>query len=175
MGRVVVCRQLPCKIYPVVHAATPPWLERAAPFIVGIFILLVSVATTHQVIKQTKEYILRKWTSEELASIAPHLSPETQFLGLPWVVDAAQIPALLGTPLVGLFILKPINYVALIVIYTGVLAIGLLIFFYFIQKVPVIDYEDLGLDVLGYRISLVVLGGIGLNLACAVVAAVVVT
>lgn len=147
------------------------WLERAAPFLIGIFILLVSVPATHQVVKQASENVLKRWTQEQLHAQEPEQSPETQVLSFPWVVDSAQIPAILGTPLAGLFIIDHANFYNFIILYTGVLTGGLLLFFYFLQKVPVDDYGAFGKRVLGYRVSPMIICGIGLNLLCAVLAA----
>lgn len=167
------CIHLPCLIPGLPHTASYSWLGRMAPFLLGIFILVVSVTTTHQVIKQANDYIVRKWPAEWLNKIPANLHPATQLQGLPWVVDAVQIPAILGTPLAGLFILKPINYIVLIIVYTGVLAAGLSLFFYFIQKVEPIDYHEKGFERLGYRVSWVVAIGIAVNAMCAALALVV--
>jgi hypothetical protein len=173
MDNVVLCARLPCALHPVlvVHSVASP-LERATPFLIGILILLVSVVTTHEVIRRAEDYLLKPWSTQELDQFKPHLSPRTYVLGLPWVVDVAQIPALLGTPLAGIFVLKHANFILL---YTAVLAVGLMVFFYFLQKVAVNKYRELGLKVLGYRVSLLVIGGIALNLVCAALAAWVVT
>jgi hypothetical protein len=167
MGVVALCTHLPCKLYPVVNTPTSS-LGRATPFLIGIVILLVSVVTTHEVIRHAEEHVLKSWTPEALGKLKPHRSPETYVLGLPWVVDVAQMPALLGTPISGLFVLKHTNFLLL---YTVVLAIGMVIFFYCLQKVPVNSYGQYAHYVLGYRVSLLVIGGVGLNLVCAALAA----
>jgi hypothetical protein len=163
MGVVLtLCYQLPCKL-PLVVQAPSTRLERVAPFLLGIFILAVSVMTTHEVIERTTNHLLGGHTKDELDSIKPNLSPKTYVLGLPWVVDVAQIPALLGTPLAGLFVLKHNDF---LVLYTAVLTAGLMIFFYFLRKVPVNDYRKWGYEVVGYRVSVLVIGGIALNAVC---------
>jgi hypothetical protein len=147
-----------------VHTGTTH-LERAAPFFIGIFILIVSVVTTHEVIERVEDELEGGRTKAELDKIKPDLAPSTYALSLPWVADVAQIPALLGTPLSGLFLVNHANF---IILYTAVLAAGLLVYFYFLRMVPINDYRKWGKKVLKYRVSLLVMGGLVLNAVCGV-------
>lgn len=170
MGSVVLCRHLPCLLRPVIHVNEPlsGW-DRATPFLIGIMILLVSIATTRAVIEKAEERMTRGWTPSKLqeTGVAPPESPHTHILGLTWVADVAQIPALLGTPLVGLFILK---HHIVILLYTGVLAAGLIVFFCFYLMKEIGDYERYSKTYHGFRFTVITGGAILVNLVCAAIA-----
>jgi hypothetical protein len=172
MGTVTLCTHLPCKVDIVVHvvtrAAHPSGFTLAAPFLLTSFIIVLSVVTTHAVVSRGESWMTKDWTPDELKDVEAHQSPQTYAQTLPWVVDAAQIPAILGTPLAGIFVLEKKN---VLVFYTAVLGIGAIVFFYFLMKVKAYDYSERGLKLLGYRVSPLAIGGIILNLVCAVLAA----
>lgn len=168
MGLVVICRKLPCVFHPRLHEAVP-WWEPATPFLVGVLILLVSIGTTRAVAEKAEERMTKGWTTEMLreAGIDPKKSPYTHVLALAWVIDVSQIPALLGTPLAGLFIL---DHRIVLLPYTAVLAAGLIVYFGFYLMKDINGYETLGREYRGYRFSLITCGAILLNLVCALIA-----
>jgi hypothetical protein len=148
--------------------ATTHW-DRATPFLIGIILLIITVVTTKAVIEKAEARIMRNWTPELLKQLEsdPKTSPKTGILSLTWVVDAAQIPVLLGTPLVGLFALE--HHVN-VVLYTAVMAAGIVVFLivYLIKEIT--DYDRLRLEYRGLRLSIITGGGILVNLVCAVIA-----
>jgi hypothetical protein len=165
-----LCWHFPCPIYhppPAFHH----WWEPATPFLVGILILLVSIATTRAVVEKAEKHMTKDWTPEMLrkAKIKPKRSPYTHVLDLGWVVDVAQIPALLGTPLAGLFIL---DRRVILLPYTAVLAAGLIVFFGFYLMDEVHTYERFAPVYKGYRFSVITCGAIFLNFICAIIAVV---
>lgn len=170
MDSITICQHLPCVVHPVIqlHETTPRW-ERATPFLIGILILCISIVTTHAVVEKAEARMTSGWTPDLLkkAGIDPTMSPHTHVLGLAWVVDVAQIPALLGTPLVGLFILK---HHIILLIYTAVMAVGIIVFLIFYLMKKITDYDRLNIKYRGYRVSIVVGGGILVNLLCAALA-----
>jgi hypothetical protein len=172
MDQITVCRHLPCLLHPViqVHEATSR-SERATPFLIGVLLLLITIVTTRAVIEKAEARITHGWTPELLreAGIDPTMSPNTHVLGLAWVVDVAQIPVLLGTPLVGLFILK--HHID-VLLYTTVMAAGIIVFLIFYLMKQINDYDRLNIEYRGHRLSLITGGGIMVNLLCAVLAVV---
>jgi hypothetical protein len=136
---------------------------------VGALILLVSIATTRAVAEKAEERMTRGWTDDMLqkAGIRPTTSPHTHVLGLAWVIDVAQIPALLGTPLAGLFVF---GRRAVLLPYTAVLAGGLIVFMTFYLMQDINTYERFTRTYRGYRFSAITSGAILLNLVCALVA-----
>jgi hypothetical protein len=168
MGQVVACRHAPCVHYFVLAATTSRW-DRATPFLIGIILLIITVVTTKAVIEKAEARITRDWTPEMLKLLErdSKKSPKTALLSLTWLADAAQIPVLLGTPLVGLFILE--HHVN-VVLYTAVMAAGIVVFLiaYLMQEIT--DYDRLRLEYRGLRLSIITGGGILVNLACAVIA-----
>ncbi len=103
------------------------------------------------------------------AEIKPKRSPYTHVLDLGWVADVAQIPALLGTPLVGLFIL---DRRIILLPYTAVLAAGLIVYFGFYLMKEIHTYERFCREYKGYRFSVITCGAICLNVICAIIAVV---
>jgi hypothetical protein len=172
MDRIVICQHLPCLLHPVIQIqeTTPRW-ERATPFLIGILILLLSIVTTRAVVEKAEARMTEGWTPDTLreAGIDPARSPNTQVLGLAWVVDVAQIPALLGTPLVGLFILK---HHIVILLYTAVMIAGMIVFLIFYLMKEITDYDRLNIKYRGFRVSIITGGAILVNTLCAVLAVV---
>jgi hypothetical protein len=175
MGRLVVCRHLPCYLHPHLFLGqgwvhqTNHWWEPATPFLVGILILLVSIPTTRAVAEKAEARITKGWTPAMLkaADAKPKQSPHSHVLALAWIIDVAQIPALLGTPLAGLFIF---DRRIVLLPYTTVLAAGLIVFMVFYLMKDIDSYERFCREYKGYRISVVTSGALLLNLVCAVIA-----
>jgi hypothetical protein len=170
MGQIVVCRQLPCALHPVlwvhhlvvqVHDSASR-IDRATPFLIGICLLVITAGTTKLVIDKAERHIREEWkpvdeTNEQNIHILP----------LNWVVDVAQIPVLLGTPLVGLFILQhQINALS----YTAVMTGGIVAFVIVLSVKQINDYGRFDFKIGRIRVGIITAGGIFVNLVCAVIA-----
>jgi hypothetical protein len=155
----------------VAHPAQASKLELAAPFLITILIILVSIAIYHEIVVRLELHYSRDWTERELKEIDPDRAPGTYALSSLWVIDAAQLPTILGTPLGGLFILRKVYTTEFLVFYTAVLAFGLIFSLYFLRQVRINRYPGRGPRLAGYRVSPVAIGGIALNIVCAVIAA----
>ena len=148
-----------------VHDAPPSQLELAAPFLIMALIILVSVFIIHEVILKLEAYLAGDWTEAELLRIDADRAPSTHALAALWAIDAAQIPAIIGAPAASLFILRKAYTTGFLVIYTTVLAGGLIFFFVFLRQVKIQAYPGRGCELLGVRFSPLAIGGIALNLA----------
>jgi hypothetical protein len=156
------------------QAAAVSKLELAAPFLITILIITVSVGVYNEIAQRLELYFAHDWTQEELDEVDPDRAPSSYALASVWAMDAAQIPTIIGTPAASLFILHKNYTTGFLVFYTGVLTFGLMFFFYFLRQVRIHRYSARGLRLAGFRISLLALGGIGFNGACAIIAAYVV-
>jgi hypothetical protein len=176
MGALVVakCQRLPCEIRAYQHlphhTGGASTFELALPFLITIFIILLTVATTNEVKVRGEGKLTEGWTKTELEEIAADRSPETYAQAFPWVVDAAQIPSVIGTPLVGLLVLRRTYQLEFIVLYLLVVVIGIMVFVHFLRKVDIYRYKDRGHKRLGYQVSPLALGGLALNTVAILVA-----
>lgn len=173
---VAICDRLPCEVraysHPVHHGG-PATIVLILPFLITILIIVLTVVTSNEVKVRGEQHFREGWTEKELEEVDSHRSPNTYAQALPWVVDAAQIPAVIGTPLVGLLVLRKTYQLEFIVAYLSLIIIGIGVFVHFLRKVDISDYPDKGRKVWGYQVSPLALGGLALN-ALAIIVAVVV-
>jgi hypothetical protein len=93
------------------------------------------------------------WTEQDLDQVEADRSPRTHAQAFPWVAGAAQIPAIIGTPLVGLLVLRPEYQLGFIFAYIVAIGLGITLFVHFLRKVDIYRYKDKGRHWLGYQIS----------------------
>jgi hypothetical protein len=163
---VAKCQQLPCEIkafshFP--HPGGPPTFELVLPFLITIFIIVLTVVLSNQVKERAEAHLKEGWTVPELDEVEGHKSPETYAQAFPWVVDAAQIPSLIGTPLAGLLVLRSTFQLEFITAYFGVIVVGIILFVHFLRVVDIYGYKDKGMELFGYQVSPLAIGGIVLN------------
>ena len=136
--------------------------DRATPFLIGICLLVVTVGTTKMVLEKAEARIRAEWKPVDEEKEA-----ETHLLPLAWLVDVAQIPVLLGTPLVGLFILqRHINGLS----FTAVLSGGIVIFAIVFTAKRINQYSRFDLKIGPLSVGIITLSGILVNAACAAIA-----
>jgi hypothetical protein len=136
--------------------------DHATPFLIGICLLLITVGTTKAIVKKAEAGIREEWTPVNQKKKA-----KTHLLPMAWVVDVAQIPVLLGTPLVGLFILQHhINGLS----FTAVMSVGIIAFMVVFSTDEINDYSRFDIKVGPLTVGIITLGGILVNLVCAVIA-----
>jgi hypothetical protein len=174
---VATCQRLPCEIRAYSHLPQhtgPSTFELVLPFIITILIIILTVVTTNEVKVRAEGHLTADWSKDELDEIDADRSPKTYAQAFPWVVDAAQIPAVIGTPLVGLLVLRQTYQLGFILGYLVAIGVGITLFVHFLRKVDIYRYKDKGHKLLGYQISPLALGALVLNAVAILVAAFVV-
>jgi hypothetical protein len=163
---VAICQRLPCEIraYPLPHHSGTPTFELLLPFIFTNLIIALTVVTTNEVKIRAESHLTADWTEQDLEQVDADRSPRTHAQAFPWVADAAQIPAIIGTPLVGLLVLRPDYQLGFIFAYIVAIGLGIMLFVHFLRKVDIYRYKDKGRHWFGYQISPLALGGFAWNI-----------
>jgi hypothetical protein len=123
-------------------AALDPRLTVALPFIVGA-ILLVAGSGVALLVEIRVQQALAEWAKADGGDTARLTSyaPETLARSVGWTTDAAQIVALVLTPILGLLLLEPSLSAGLGLLYILAFAVALVGEFCFLALVPVDRYH----------------------------------
>lgn len=147
----------------------------AAPFVMSIVILGLSVVLVPEITKRLEEHYTRGWLESEVHLVKSERTPSTHSKAAYWVVDIAQIPTIVGPPTAGLVVSHAAYSPTFLVIYTIILALGLGLFFYYNSRVAIADYWQKGIPIGPYHISPLIQGGILFNLIVGAAAILVAT
>jgi hypothetical protein len=149
------------KIVKIEHLAA---LEPAIPFLIAIIVLLLSAVLVEEITERLTKHFEEGWNEEELLNVLPDRSPKTHAQTASWIVDIAQIPAVIAPSAAGLIISYHAFESIFLTIYTVVFALGILAFCYYLRQVDILKYRTRGPKLLKYRLSPLVVGGTVLNL-----------
>jgi hypothetical protein len=140
----------------------------------SIVILVISVVIAPEIVKKLGEHYAEGWGQHEIRETKPDRTPQTHALAAVWTIDIAQIPAIVGPPTAGLIVAHKAYSNVFLTAYTVVIATGLVLFAYYKSRVKILRYAQRGRDVLGYRVSPLVIGGITFNVVAGVAAMLVI-
>jgi hypothetical protein len=161
-------------LYPTILTAapsTPSQFELASPFLITVLIILISAFLVPEIVKRLDEHYGEGWKEDERKSVNPDRTPETHARAAVWAIDTAQIPTMIGTPAASVFILYKSFPPPFLVGYTAIILGSVVVCVAFRQWVPPLWYARVGLSLKHFRISLLMLSGIALNLIAAGIAA----
>jgi MFS family permease len=168
-------------MHPVVastaHAVTTPSaLELATPFLITILLILVTSIFSPAIIDRLTTHFRDGRTDGQLQGYKRgSRDPRTHAQHSVWAIDAALIPTIIGAPIAGVLVLRSSYSTRFLIFYLVVAVAGLAVLVYFVLETDIAAYAGRRRPGVGrYRLSWVALGGIGLNFACACVAAYVV-
>lgn len=148
--------------------------ELASPFLITVFIILISAFLVPEIVKRLDEHYGEGWKEGERESVNPDRTPETHARAVVWAIDTAQIPTMIGTPAASVFILYKSFPPPFMVGYTAIILGAVVVCVAFRQWVPPLWYARVGLTLKHFRVSLLMTSGIALNLIGAGIAAFVI-
>lgn len=152
----------------VLLASEPTRFTVALPFIAGAILLLVGSVVAVFVEKRA-EKAFTAWgeTDDVDADTLVSYDPKTLAKSVGWTTDAAQLVALVLSPILGLLLLEPSLSCGLIVVYVVAVATAIIGEWYFVTRVPMDQYHAKS----RWIFSPVTIIGVLLNLIAAAVAA----
>jgi len=170
-----ICRHPPCEIQVFEHAHRHhgvSWIL-VIPFVIGILINVISAFTNEEINEKAKAHFVKDAPDDQLKTVPDYISPATVGQSLPWAMDASQIPAVIGTPLIALLVLRSTYALQVIVLYLVVIVGGIVLFRFYLKSVKIYAYEQHGKTKLGHWTPLTI-GGVVLNLVAMAIAIIIV-
>lgn len=154
------------------HVAEATRLERAAPFLAAIALVLLSVLAAHVAVKQLSTHFAEPYNKREREKIDNRKAPGTHAQAAYWAVDAAQIPIGIGAPVAAVILLRKVYDSDFVVVYLlTFLVFGIGFCAYFLYQVKIERYPGRGLKPFGFLITPVTIVVVALNGLGAVIAA----
>ena len=150
------------------HTVTIPSVEAVAPFFMAIIVLLLSVILAPELKKVLTTHYSLGWSEGEIRNAPADRSPETHAKVIAWIIDVAQIPAVVCPTIAGVIVSSKAYSDVSWLIYTFLLFLGLVIYHYYKSKINILEYADIGWEIRGYRISPLVAGGVTLNVVAGI-------